>query len=168
MTRLVAISAGESASSKTTALVRPVVEERKGELIELARLSSDGLLGRTGDTRVAEAVESASAAGVLIVATPIYRATYTGALKAFFDRFPPGALTTTVVVLVGTAIVAEHFLALDTGGRALIASLEGWTAPTVVYATHADFVDGKPSEDALAKLRSAVAEADEIGAALRR
>ena len=165
--KLVAVSAGESATSRTTALVRPVVDERKGELIELSRLSSDGLLGRVGDPRVAEAVETASAADVLIVATPIYRATYTGAMKAFFDRFPPGALTRTAVVLVGTAIAAEHFLALDTGGRALIASLEGWTTPTVVYALQDDFVDGRPTDDVLGKLRLAVDRAEGLAAVLR-
>lgn len=168
MSGLVAVSAGESAASKTTSLVRPVVEERNGELIELARLSSEGLLGRTGDARVAEAVETASAAGVLIVATPIYRATYTGAMKAFFDRFPPGSLSKTAVVLVGTAIAPEHFLALDTSGRALIASLEGWTVPTVVYATPDDFKeDGSPRLDVVAKLRSAVDQGEQLARVLR-
>jgi FMN reductase len=95
----------------------------------------------------------------LIVATPVYRATYTGALKAFFDRFQPGALRDTTVVLVATAAVREHFLALDTGGRALVASLGGWTTPTVVYATADDFVDGAPTPEIVDKLRSAVDEA---------
>ncbi len=165
--KLVAISAGESSGSKTTALVRPIVEEHNGELIELSRLSSDGLLGRTGDPRVAEAVETASVAWILIVATPIYRATYTGAMKAFFDRFPPGALSRTVVVLAGTAIASEHYLALDTGGRALIASLEGWTAPTVIYATHDDFVDGVPTDTIVANLRLAVDRAEQLANVLR-
>jgi len=38
--------------------------------------------------------------------------------------------------------VPEHYLALDTSGRALVASLDGWTVPTVVYATPDDIVDG--------------------------
>ena len=99
-----------------------------------------------------------------IVATPVYRATYTGSVKAFFDRFQPAALRDTAVVLVATASIAEHFLSLDTGGRSLIASLEGWTVPTVVYATSEDFSDGVPSEAIVDKLRAAVAEA----ASLRR
>jgi FMN reductase len=167
VTRLVAVSAGESASSKTTALVRPIVTERNGELIELARLSSDGLLGRAADQRVTEAVETAAAADVLVVATPVYRATYTGAMKAFFDRFPPAALSRTAVVLVGTAIAAEHFLALDTSGRALIASLEGWTVPSVVYATPESFVDGVPTQTIIDTLRDAVDQADRLARMLR-
>jgi FMN reductase len=157
--KLVAINGGESATSKTRKLIGPVIEEMGGTIIELSELSADGLLGRTDDPVVADAVASAADADVLIVATPVYRATYTGAVKAFFDRFQPGALKGTAVVLVATAIVKEHYLSLDTGGRALVASLEGWTAPTVVYATKDDFIDGEPSQEIVDRLRAAVGEA---------
>lgn len=152
---IVAVSAGESASSKTRALVASVVDD----VIDLSELSADGLLGRTPDEAVADAVARAASADVLVVATPVYRATYSGALKAFFDRFQPHALSNTAVVLVATAMIPEHFLALDTGGRALVASLDGLTVPKVVYATHDDFVDGAPSDDIVAELRGAVEQA---------
>jgi FMN reductase len=160
--KLVAVSGADSPTSKTRALVAAIVEERGGELIDLSQLSADGLLGRREDGAVAKAVESASNANVLIVATPVYRATYTGAIKAFFDRFQPRALAKTAVVLVATAIAKEHFLSLDTGGRSLVASLEGWTVPQVVYATGDDFVDGKPSDELLDSLRSAVDQAEAL------
>lgn len=159
---LVAVSAGESATSKTLRLVAGVVAERGGEVIDLSTLSADGLLGRTQDPGVAAAVERAAAADVLVVATPIYRATYTGALKAFFDRFPTGALAGTAVVLVATAGIADHFLALDTGGRALIASLEGLVVPKVVYAVSDDFVDGEPKPEVLDALRVAIDQAERV------
>ena len=166
MTKLVVVCAADSPTSKTRALVTAIVDERHGELIDLSQLPAEGLLGRTSDEAVEHAVTTASAADVLVVATPVYRASYTGALKAFFDRFPYGALTKTAVVLVATAAIAEHFLALDTGGRALIASLGGWTVPTAVYGTHDDFVDGTPSEELLTKLREAVNEAERIAEAI--
>jgi len=164
--KLVAVSGADSPTSKTRALVAAVVEERGGQLIDLLDLSADGLLGRREDAAVATAVETASNADVLIVATPVYRATYTGAIKAFFDRFAPRALARTAVVLVATAIAKEHFLSLDTGGRALIASLEGWTVPQVVYATGDDFVDGGPGDDLLERLRAAVDQAERLAAAI--
>ena len=163
---LVAISAGESATSKTLRLVAGVVAERGGEVIDLSTLSADGLLGRTEDPAVTAAVERAASAEVLVVATPIYRATYTGALKAFFDRFQAGALGRTAVVLVATAGISDHFLSLDTGGRALIASLGGFVVPTVVYAVSADFVDGDPKPEVLASLRAAIDEADAVAKAI--
>jgi len=167
LTRLVAVSGADSPTSNTRALVAAVVDERGGELIDLLQLPADGLLGRREDTDVMRAVEAAASADVLIVATPVYRATYTGAIKAFFDRFAPRALARTAVVLVATAIAKEHFLSLDTGGRALIASLEGWTVPTVVYATGDDFVDEKPSDAILDSLRAAVDQAEQIARAIR-
>lgn len=164
---LVAINGGESDVSKTRRLVEPVVRHHSGTIIDLCALSADGLLGRTSDPAVDEAISLAAGADVLIVATPVYRATYTAAVKAFFDRFQPSALREVAVVLVATAIVKEHYLSLDTGGRALIASLEGWTIPTVVYATADDFVDGAPTDDVLTKLQLAVDRADELARVLR-
>lgn len=160
--RLVGVNAGDSPSSKTRALVAAVIEERAGELIDLFKLDAEGLLGRREDAGVARAVEAAANAQVLVVATPVYRATYSGVLKAFFDRFPPRALAQTAVVLVATAAIPEHFLALDTGARALVASLDGWTVPAVVYATGEDFVDGGPGAEILDALRAAVDQAERL------
>ncbi len=156
--RLVAVNGADSTSSKTRALVAAAVDD----IIDLCELPADGLLGRTADEAVAAAVTKASEADVLVVATPIYRATYTGAVKAFFDRFPMQALQDTAVVLVATAIAPEHFLALDTGGRALIASLGGLTVPKVVYATHGDFVDGAPTPAIVDELKAAIEQAERL------
>ena len=163
---LVAVSAGESATSKTLKLVAGEVTGRGGRVIDLSQLDANGLLGRSDDPAVADAVAAAAAASVLVVATPIYRATYTGALKAFFDRFQTGALAKTAVVLVATAGIADHFLSLDTGGRALVASLEGTTVSKVVYAISADFVDGEPKPELLDKLRAAIDQAEAVAASL--
>jgi FMN reductase len=157
---LVAVHAGESATSRTRALAVAALELGDGgELVELSELSADGLLGRVPDPQVDAAVASASQASVLVLASPVYRATVSGALKAFLDRFPPSALAGTAVVLAATAAIPEHYLSLDTSGRALVASLDGWTVPTVVYATSADIVDGKVSAQTIDRLRRALAEA---------
>jgi len=157
---LVVVSAGETASSKTRALAMAAVEQGGGAmLIELSELPADALLGRRQDDALDEAVATASAATVLVLATPIYRATYSGVLKSFLDRFATGALTNTAVVLIASAASPAHFLALDTGGRAVVASLGGWTVPTVVYATSADFTDGRPNDTVLGSLTAALDEA---------
>ena len=157
---LVAVHAGESETSRTRALAVAALElGGGGELIELSALSADGLLGRAPDPAVDAAVAAASGASTLVLASPVYRATVAGALKAFLDRFATGALAGTAVVLAATAAVPQHYLSLDTSGRALVASLDGWTVPTVVYATSADIVDGKVGADVLDRLRRALDEA---------
>jgi len=164
---LVVVSSGDSATSKTRAVAESALElGGGGRLIDLVELPADALLGRSRDAAVDEAVAAASGASVLVLATPIYRATFNGAIKAFLDRFGPDALSRTAVIWVGTAASPGHFLALDTGGRAVVASLKGWTVPTVVYATGADFVDGRPSAPLLDLLRIALDEAAALAAAL--
>jgi FMN reductase len=161
--RLVAVSAGDSPTSKTRALAKAALDAGGGgELIDLLSLPAEGLLGRIEDADVSSAVALAAGAQVLVVATPIYRATYTGALKAFFDRFPTDGLAGTAVVLTATAGSPLHFLALDTGLRPMIASLAGFSVPTTVYATSADFADGEPNDTIRDLLKKALAEADRV------
>lgn len=165
---VVAVSSGDSATSRTRALAAAALElGGGGRLIDLIDVPADGLLGRRPDAAVDDAMAAASAAPVLILATPIYRATYNGSMKAFLDRFGPDALSRTAVVWLGTAAAPGHFLALDTGGRAVVASLKGWTVPTVVYATGADFTEGRPSGTVLEVLRTALDEAHTLAACLR-
>ena len=166
MATTVAVSAGETASSKTRALAVAALDAAGGgELTELRDLSADGLLGRVDDPAVAAAVEAAAAASVLVLASPVYRATVTGAMKSFLDRFPTDALRGTAVVLVATAASPRHWLTLDTSGRALVASLAGWAVPTVVYATGDDFADGAPGPAVVATIEQAIGEAQSVGRA---
>lgn len=164
---LVAVSSGDSATSKTRALAVAALEVGGGgRLIDLIDLPADALLGRRQDDAVDDAVAVAASASVLVLATPIYRATFNGSLKAFLDRFEANALARTAVVLAATAGGPAHFLSLDTGGRSVVASLGGWTVPTVVYATSADFTDGQPSSAAVDALRTALAQARALGDAI--
>lgn len=164
---LVAVSSGDSPTSKTRALAQAILEVGGGgHLVDLLDLPADALLGRRPDQAVDDAVAAAAAAGILVLATPVYRATYSGAMKAFLDRFATDALARTVVVLAATAASPSHFLALDTGGRAVVASLGGWTVPTVVYATGTDFTDGRPDPSLLEVVGAALGQARAVARAM--
>lgn len=64
-----------------------------------------------------------ASADVLVVASPTYKATYTGLLKSFLDRYDGGGLAgvTAVPVMVGAA--AEHALAVEVHMRPLLVEL---------------------------------------------
>ena len=66
-----------------------------------------------GAAGVRAAVAEVLGAGVLVVASPTYKATYSGLLKAFLDRLGTGSLAgkTAVPVLLGGA--PSHQLAVD-------------------------------------------------------
>jgi FMN reductase len=64
-----------------------------------------------GDPAVAEAVKLVNDAKVLVVASPTYKATYTGVLKLFLDQFGAGQLrgVTAFPVMLGAG--PQHALA---------------------------------------------------------
>src|SRR2546426_12266194 len=62
------------------------------QLVDLAALPAEPLLGRGATATVAEAIEAATRAGIIVAGAAGYRATYSGPLKGFFDLLPPDSL----------------------------------------------------------------------------
>lgn len=81
------------------------------------------------DEVVAEAAAAVQAAALVVVASPTYKATYTGLLKLFLDRFAAGSLagTTTVPVMMGGDW--RHSLAPEIFLKPVLAEL-GASSPT--------------------------------------
>lgn len=75
------------------------------------------------------AVELVSSASVLVVGTPVYKGSYTGLLKSFFDVLPPQALAGAVVVPVTVSAAPSHKLLADLALRPVLAEL-GASVPT--------------------------------------
>ncbi len=97
------------------------------ELLELADYA--GEMFDWDAVALGEHVERITAATALVVASPTFKASYTGLLKAFLDRFPAGSLTgvTTVPLMVGAG--PHHALAVETQLRPVLVEL-GATMPT--------------------------------------
>jgi FMN reductase len=163
---VLAINGSISAGGKTRAVaVEAVAQAGGGEVLDLATLEAEALLGRKKDDAFDRAIEQVVAAQQLVLVTPVYRATYSGVLKAFFDLLPQSALRGSVSLLAATGAAPSHYLALDTGLRTLVASLEGWSAPTVVYAVSADFdAEGNPLDGLRQKIGLGLAELAQVGA----
>jgi FMN reductase len=143
VTNVIGLAGSLAATSRSTALVTYVLELLAargvpGELIELSELQANALLGRGHDRDVDAALARVAEARLLVVGTPIYRASYTGQLKAFFDLLPRAALAGCTVGLIATGGIPHHALAIDHGLRPLVASLEGLSAAHAIYATDAD------------------------------
>lgn len=78
---------------------------------------------------VAGLVGAVARADILIVASPTYKAAYTGLLKAFLDRFDADGLAGSVAIPVMTGGSPFHSLAPDTTLRPLLVEL-GASVPT--------------------------------------
>lgn len=96
--------------------------------IRLRDLPAEALVG--ADARhpaVAAAIAEVLAADALVVASPVYKATYSGLLKIFVDLLPPDSLAGTPVLPFVTGGSVGHVLALDHGLKPLLAGLGATT-----------------------------------------
>jgi FMN reductase len=80
-------------------------------------------------TTVKEAVSGIRACALVIVASPTYKASYTGLLKSFLDWFSTTDLLGVTVVPVMTGAGAHHALAVEVHLRPVLVEL-GATLPT--------------------------------------
>ena len=160
----VGISGSPSATSKSRLLVEYALAQLAAggaatQMVDLAGLPADPLLGRGGSAPVAAAVAATMDARIIVAGTPVYRATYSGLLKVFFDLLPPDSLIGKIGVPIVTGHGAAHSLSVDHGMRPLFASLGATVVAGGVYATSSQFPDGKPAPELLRTVERAVGEA---------
>jgi FMN reductase len=99
---------------------------------------------------VAELVEQVAASRLLVVASPTYKATYTGLLKAFLDRFPHQGLAGVTAVPLMLGASHTHALAPEHGLRPVLVEL-GASVPTrSLYVLDAEHADPAPYDTWLA------------------
>jgi FMN reductase len=90
--------------------------------------------------RIVNEIETADA---LIVGTPVYKGAYTGLFKHVFDLVEPRALLGKPVALTATGGGPRHALVVEHSLRPLFGFFEAHTVATAVYASDADFRDGR-------------------------
>ncbi len=162
------ISGSPSPVSKSRVLVETALGAWTGHgattaLIDLAALPADALLGRGSAPEVAAAIETVGRARIVVVGTPVYRATYSGLLKVFFDLLAPDSLVGKVGIPLVSGQSRAHALAVDHGLRPLFASLGATVVAAGVYATPDQFQDGVPGPELRQAVERAVQEAERIG-----
>lgn len=97
------------------------------ETLELSDLAAE--VFRPDSTGCGAAEGLVRTASALVVATPVYKGTYTGLLKAFLDRLPTGGLSGMPCAAVMLGGSAAHSLAVEVHLRPLIAEVGGNTLP---------------------------------------
>jgi len=117
--------------SRTLALATRLAREIDGDadlcVVDLVDYK-DKLFTPTEDALDSLVVELAQQ-DVLVVASPTYKATYTGLLKAFLDRYPHRGLAGVFAVPVMTIAGGAHSMAADVHLRPLLVEL-GAIVPT--------------------------------------
>jgi FMN reductase len=109
------------------------------EMAEVAPLIFSSLTRAQTSAAGEAVVRSVETADALIVATPVYRASYTGALKHLFDLVSHEALIGMPVILAAAGGSNLHGLVTEHQLRPLLSFFGALTVPTAIYATEADF-----------------------------
>jgi FMN reductase len=98
-----------------------------GPVVDLADYA--GRLFDVADAELQTITADVAASQVIVVASSTYKATYTGLLKAFFDRYGADGLRGSVAVPVMVGASAVHSLAPEVFLRPLLVEL-GASVPT--------------------------------------
>jgi FMN reductase len=146
--RVVVVNGSPNRPSKTMGLVDVVLETLAGMLpVETSRIDvyhlGPGFTGAVERVDVTPDVEAtlrlAESTDVLIAAAPVYRGSYPGMFKHFFDLVDQYALANKLVLLVATGGGEHHALVLEHALRPLFAFFQALTVPVGIFASAGDF-----------------------------
>jgi FMN reductase len=137
------IAGSPSERSRTAALLEATGQrlEARGALVNRLRIRDLSpqalLLADFGHYSISQAIGQVAQAQVVIVATPVYKAAYSGALKVFLDVLPQDAFKGKTVLPLATGGSANHMLALDYALRPVLQSLGARHILSGIFATDA-------------------------------
>ena len=156
MTRLLAVVGAVTPPGRLDAAVRFAVEraaDHAGDRRDISatvlslgahRVSfADGRpLDRFPDD-TARVVGAIAEADVVLLASPVYRASFTGALKNLLDLTPLESLRAKPVGIVAMGATSHHYLGVDWQLRAVLAWFGALVVPTSVYLESGHFQNGR-------------------------
>ena len=100
-------------------------------------------------------MERVVAADMCLIATPVFRASFTGALKNLLDHVPVEGLKGKPCGLIGMGATDHHYLSIDAQLRPVLAWFGAHVVPGMVYLQSRHFQDGQLADpQAVADLQS--------------
>lgn len=157
MTRVAVVVGNPKPQSRTLSAAMYLARELSGQepdlVVDLAELGA-GLLDWQ-DPQVAELVAGVGAADLVVVASPTYKATYTGLLKLFLDRFKTDGLGGVAVPLMLGA-GPGHALAPELTLRPVLTEIGGMVPAKGLYVLDSAYDDPAAYQQWLDHARPAV------------
>ncbi len=100
-------------------------------------------------------VERVIAADMYLIATPVFRASFTGALKNLLDHVPVEGIQGKPCGLIGMGATDHHYLSIDAQLRPVMAWFGAHVVPGMVYLQSRHFQNGQLADpQAIADLQS--------------
>ncbi|MBD2845363.1 NADPH-dependent FMN reductase [Paenibacillus sp. IB182496] len=131
MSKVVIISGSPSPSSRLNGIVQYAEQflERAGfvpERITVVELPAEALIhAKFGDPAIIAANKLVEEADAVIVATPVYKASFTGAIKTYLDLLPQKGLAGKVILPLALGGTFGHYLMLDYALKPVLSALGG-------------------------------------------
>ena len=129
MLDVVTIAGSPSAPSRCAAILNRARERLTGHGLGTAEISVRDLApeelvwGRADGPSIRHGLDLIERARAVVVATPVYKAAYSGVLKAFLDLLPPDVLAGKTVLPIATAGSLAHCLALEYALKPVLSAL---------------------------------------------
>ena len=152
MPRLVAVVGAVTPPGRLHAAIQAAVDlasARAGVSASLLSLAdfrlgfADGRSPDRLDDDTAKVVGVLAEADAVLLASPVYRASFTGALKNLLDLTPLETLRAKPIGIVAMGASPHHYLGVDWQLRGVLAWFGALVAPTSVYLESAHFKDGR-------------------------
>jgi FMN reductase len=165
---IVGVAGNITRPSRTSALVSALLAEIRSlssaqtRLLELADVGPhlfDSFAPERQSSEARSAIQAIETADALVVGTPVFKGSFSGAFKHLFDLVRPNALAGKLVLLTATGGSAMHGLVTEHQLRPLFGYFNALTLPTTIFALESDFRDYRIDEPGLsARVCRAAAE----------
>ena len=129
MPLILTIAGSPAGRSRSAALLDHIQQQAVGagltaESVILRDLPAEDLLhGNSNSPALQHQFSRVAVASGIAIATPVYKAAYTGVLKAFFDVLPPNALAGKIIFPLVLGGSPAHSLVLDYALKPVLAAL---------------------------------------------
>ncbi len=130
----------------------PTLEIDILNLAEVHIAFADGRAPEAYKDDTATVVKRVEVADIVVIASPVYRGSFTGALKNLLDQLPVEALMGKPCGIVAMGATTHHYLGVEWHLRDVLTWFGAMVAPTGVYLSSADFTDGNLVDRATADL----------------
>lgn len=154
--KIVGLAGNTRRPSKTRALVSVLVEETARQtggvgtvydMLDVMPEIGSCLTRDEASPRIERVICDIETADALIVASPVYKGSYSGLFKHLIDLLDPNSLLERPVLIGATGGGQRHALMVEHQMRPLFGFFGASSVPLAVYASDADFKDGELTDE---------------------
>lgn len=141
MSKVVILSGSPNASSRLNGMINFISQALTDAGFEIGSIQvvdlppEDLVYSRFNSSSIIAANEQIASADAVVIASPVYKASYTGVLKAYIDLLPQKGFENKMITPLFIAGSMAHLLAIDYSLKPVLASMGARHFTKSVYAT---------------------------------